>query len=185
MNETPKGKIGRLPKALQEQVNRRLENGEKARPLAAWLNSLPEVRALLAAEFAGLPIREQNLSEWRSHGYKQWLWRRQAFEMAQEMASTTTLNSPPATGTSAPPFTDQMAAWVTVRYLIAIRKLADTNTGGKPDLKTLREFLHDVVAVRRGDHSAARLKMAQNRLERRSVLREGTQPNASAVSDAK
>jgi len=30
MNEAPKGKIGRLPKAIQEQVNRRLEHGEKA-----------------------------------------------------------------------------------------------------------------------------------------------------------
>ena len=35
MNEAPKGKIGRLPKAIQDQVNRRLENGEKARMLFA------------------------------------------------------------------------------------------------------------------------------------------------------
>jgi len=35
MNEAPKGKIGRLPMAVQEQVNRRLENGEKARMLFA------------------------------------------------------------------------------------------------------------------------------------------------------
>jgi len=31
MNAVPKGKIGRLPWAIQEQVHRRLENGEKAR----------------------------------------------------------------------------------------------------------------------------------------------------------
>jgi len=31
----PKGKIGRLPQAIQEGVNRRLANGEKARTLAA------------------------------------------------------------------------------------------------------------------------------------------------------
>jgi len=46
MNAAPKGKIGRLPKAIREQVNRRLEHGEQARPLIAWLNALP---ALLAA----------------------------------------------------------------------------------------------------------------------------------------
>ena len=73
MNEAPKGKIGRLPKAIQEQVNRRLENGEKARTLVAWLNALP-------------------------------------------------------------------------------------------DLPTLRTFLHDVMAVRRGDHSATRLQVASERL---------------------
>jgi len=50
MNEAPKGKIGRLPRAIQEQVNRRLENGEKARTLIAWLNALPEVQAMRAAE---------------------------------------------------------------------------------------------------------------------------------------
>ena len=35
MNAAPKGKIGRLPKAIREQVNRRLEHGEQARRLVA------------------------------------------------------------------------------------------------------------------------------------------------------
>ncbi len=61
MNEAPTGKIGSLPKAVQDQVNRRLENGEKGRPLVAWLNSLAQVQAVLAAEFADKPIRQQNL----------------------------------------------------------------------------------------------------------------------------
>jgi len=81
MNVAPKGKIGRLPKAIQEQVNRRLENSEKGRPMVAWLNSLPEVQAVLAAEFASQPIRQQNLSKWRKFGYKQWLWHQQALAM--------------------------------------------------------------------------------------------------------
>ena len=160
MNLTHNGKIGRLPKAVQEQLNRRLENGEKGGPLVAWLNSLPEVQAVLAAEFEGKPIREQNLSEWRKGGYKNWLWRQEALEMAREMAAETGELQP----ADAPPLTDQMAGWITVRYLLAIRKLM--NVGSEPDLKVLREFCHDVVAVRRGDHSAARLKMEQDRLER-------------------
>jgi hypothetical protein len=45
-------------------------------------------------------------------------------------------------------------------------------------LKTLRQFLHDVVAVRRGDLGAARLKLEQDRLDRRSFLRE-TKPECS------
>ena len=49
MNLTHNGKIGRLPKAVQEQLNRRLANGEKGGPLVAWLNSLPEAQAVLAA----------------------------------------------------------------------------------------------------------------------------------------
>ena len=60
MNAAPKSKIGRLPKAIQEQVNRWVKQGEQARTLVAWLNALPAVpgvKAVLAAEFADKPIR--------------------------------------------------------------------------------------------------------------------------------
>jgi hypothetical protein len=60
LNAPPKGKIGRLPKAIQEQVNRRLEQTEQAWTHAAGLNPLPEVPSVLAAECAGQPAREQN-----------------------------------------------------------------------------------------------------------------------------
>ncbi len=153
MNTAPKGKIGRLPRALQEQVNRRLENGERARTLVAWLNTLPEVQAMLAAEFAGQPVNEKNLSKWRKYGYKQWLWHQQAVAMSREMTSP--LNHP---------VPDQMAGWVTARYLFAIRQLVENRASGEADFKTLRTILHDIVAVRRGDHSAARLQLAAERL---------------------
>jgi len=156
MNAVPKGKIGRLPRAIQEQVNRRLENGEKARTLVAWLNSLPEVQTVLAAEFAGQPVNEKNLSKWRKYGYKQWLWHQQALAMTQEMAS------PPNQLLQSVP--DQMAGWVTARYLFAIRQLVENRAGGEADFKTLRTFLHDVVAVRRGDHAAIPLQLASERL---------------------
>jgi len=162
MNLTHNGKIGRLPKAVLEELNRRLQNGEKGRVLVAWLNSLPEVSAVLAAEFSGKPIREQNLSEWRKRGYKKWLCWQEAQQMAQKMISETGELQPAGT----PPLTDQMAVWVTTRYLLAVRKLVEMNSQGEMDLKTLREFCQDVVAVRRGDHCAARLKMEQERLAR-------------------
>jgi hypothetical protein len=87
MNLTHNGKIGRLPKTIREQLNRRLENGEKGPPLVAWLNSLPEVQALLAAEFDGKPIRQQNLSDWRKHGYAKWLRQREALDLARQLAA--------------------------------------------------------------------------------------------------
>ena len=67
----------------------------------------------------------------------------------------------------------RLAVWLTARYLLAIRKLAEKNNGGEPDLKVLREFLRDVVSVRRGDHSAARLKIEQERLERLQRTSQG------------
>ena len=62
MNLTRNGKIGRLPRAVREQLNRRLDNGEQGGQLLEWLNALPEVRDLVAREFGGQPIRKQNLS---------------------------------------------------------------------------------------------------------------------------
>lgn len=156
MNTTPKGKIGRLPMPLREQVNRRLENGEKGLSLVAWLNSRPEVQAVLAAEFNGQPISPQNLSLWRRHGFKDWLRYRQAQAMATELGEL------PVAPDS--PVGEQMAAWASVRYLMTVRELVENNEG-QSHLKVLREFLRDVIALRRGDHRTARLKLDQERLK--------------------
>ncbi len=44
---TRTGKIARLPRDLREQVNRRLQDGEPAEPLLAWLNAQPQTLELL------------------------------------------------------------------------------------------------------------------------------------------
>src|SRR5215469_11681659 len=92
-----KGKIGRLPKTLRDEVNRRLENGQKGPALAAWLNGLPEVQALLAEEFNGQPISKQNLSQWRQHGYYHWQLRREAEAMAEEIGELPVAANSPVT----------------------------------------------------------------------------------------
>jgi hypothetical protein len=69
---TRRGKIARLPRTIRETLNRRLSDGEAGPKLLAWLNAQPEVQTVLAEEFAGRPITEQNLSEWRQGGYLDW-----------------------------------------------------------------------------------------------------------------
>ena len=82
------GKIARLPREIRQELNERLSNEEMAKPLVAWLNSLPEVQAILAAEFEGVPIREQNISEWRKGGYQDWLQHESALEVAVRLGKT-------------------------------------------------------------------------------------------------
>ncbi len=41
---TRHGKIARLPLAIRQQLNLRLQNGERAQGLS-WLNQMPEVQA--------------------------------------------------------------------------------------------------------------------------------------------
>jgi len=67
---TRNGKIARLPQPIREQINRRLLNGDEGKLIAEWLNTLPEVTGLMAAEFDGQPINETNLSNWKLGGYR-------------------------------------------------------------------------------------------------------------------
>jgi hypothetical protein len=67
------GKIARLPGAVRAQLNTRLQDGAEGKQIADWLNSLPEVKERLTEKFEGRPINEQNLTNWRQGGYKEWL----------------------------------------------------------------------------------------------------------------
>ena len=75
---TRKGKIARLPRAIREELNKRLDDNELGIRLLDWLNSLPEVQRVLARDFAARPVNKVNLSAWRSGGFQDWLSRRQA-----------------------------------------------------------------------------------------------------------
>src|ERR1035441_615190 len=67
------GKIARLPRDIRSQLNTRLQDGQDGPQVLPWLNSLPEVKKVLAARFDDRPINEQNLSDWRQGGYEDWL----------------------------------------------------------------------------------------------------------------
>jgi|SRR5580704_12803451 hypothetical protein len=75
------GKIGHLPRQIRDQLGRGIHEGIPGVRLVAWLNSLPEVKAILARDFGGQPIKEQNLSKWKIRGYPDWI-QEQAFMMA-------------------------------------------------------------------------------------------------------
>ncbi|HTR43849.1 MAG TPA: hypothetical protein VMH87_19740 [Pseudomonadales bacterium] len=66
------GKIARLPNAIREKINRRINNGERGSAILPWLNGLPVVKKILAAYFGGVAITDRNLSSWRTTGYKRW-----------------------------------------------------------------------------------------------------------------
>jgi hypothetical protein len=81
------GKIGRLPTAVRAQLNTRLQDGEEGKQIVRWLNSLPEVRKILAGQFEGRPINEPNLTGWRQGGYEEWLLRQDILAHAAELAA--------------------------------------------------------------------------------------------------
>jgi hypothetical protein len=66
------GKIARLPEDIREQLNKRLLDGLGGNEILAWLNDLPAVKEILAAQFSGVPVNHENLSNWRHSGYERW-----------------------------------------------------------------------------------------------------------------
>jgi len=157
MSSTRNGKIARLPRAVREELNHRLRDGEEGKKLVVWLNELPEVKAVLGAEFAGKPIREQNLSEWRKGGYRDWLAHQEALEVAEKIAEDAIdwdVNNDA-------PLTDTLAFWVASRYAVKIRRVVEAK--GSESWRLLRQTCADVVELRRGDHSAQRLILERER----------------------
>jgi hypothetical protein len=157
------GKIARLPREIREQLNRRLQNGEQGGPLLAWLNELPEVSALLAREFGGIPVSKQNLCEWRAGGFVEWQARQKTLEKARELAA----DAGEITKATDGKLTDHLATVLAVRYASALAGWdGEVTEELRKELRALHGVCQDVVELRRGDHSGARLQMEQERLGR-------------------
>ena len=153
------GKIARLPRALREQINHRLEEGEPGVDIVAWLNALPEVQAVLQAEFAGRPIKEQNLSEWKQGGYRDWQKHQEALALACEFSA----HAAELAKVGGEPLSDVVSPLLLTKYMAILQSMG-TVTGGEPgDWKLLRELCSDLVALRKGDHSAERLKLERDK----------------------
>ena len=157
--KTRTGKIARLPRAIRNQLNTCLQDGEPGQRLLEWLNALPEVQAVLAAEFEGRPILAQNLSDWKKGGHREWVLTQEAQELAQSLAE----DAVELQAVGRPPLTDTLAIWLAARFAVATRGV--TAQDGPERWRLLRELCADVVKLRRGDHSAERLRLEREHLE--------------------
>lgn len=154
-----KGKIAHLPKPIREQLNRRLDNAERHDRILAWLNSLPEVQALIASDFDGVPISKQNLYQWTQHGFRLWQNRQNALAFATEdlddsAASPSTAN-----------LTDKLVQWVALRFAASAHTLTPADAEPETDLRHLRHIAADIIALRRGDLYSRRIALEEKRLD--------------------
>lgn len=155
------GKIARLPKAIREQLNQRLADGEPSETLLRWLHTLPEVLEVLVREFEGRPILKQNLSEWRQGGFREW-------EARQERLAQLRLLTEEADNLEAasPQLPDRMAALLAGRFASLIATTMQVKDWSKPRHRAqLMELNEAVATLRRFDQSAARLKLECEQLE--------------------
>ena len=80
------GKIARLPAGVRDEINTHLYNGKSGPEILSWLNDLPAVKEILAAQFDGAPIKHQNLSNWRATGYLRWLAEKKNVSAMKDLA---------------------------------------------------------------------------------------------------
>ncbi len=114
-------------------------------------------QAIAQAECEGRPLREQNLSEWRKGGYRDWVAQQQALKVAER------LRDDDGDLKGGPALSDTLSLWIVARYAVATRMLAEAE--GREPWQLLRELCSDIVELRKGDHSAERLQIERERIE--------------------
>jgi len=160
---TRNGKIARLARPIRDELNRRLQDGEPGVRLVAWLNGLPDTQRVLATDFGGRPINEQNLCEWKAGGYHDWLARQEMLSQARELAA----DAKELTAATDGKLTDHLATVLAARYAAALAGWdGEVTDEFRRKLRTLHGLCQDIVELRRGDHSGARLNLEQERLDR-------------------
>ena len=158
---TRKGKIARLPQPIREQINRRLQNGGEGKQIAEWLNTLPKVTRLMAAEFDGQPINENNLSNWKLGGFRDWEEQQEALAAARQFhADAAQLRQE-----TCPQLADHLALCLTARLAAALRPPPSGESDPAAQLERLRQFCATLARLRKGDHSAEWLRLERGKLE--------------------
>lgn len=173
-----RGKIARLPREIREQVNHKLDEGQFGDQIMAWLNALPETQAVLAAEFDGRPIIKQNLSEWRTGGYREWRIGQEAMEAMRRLAGDDGL----VKKNTQVPLVDLVAAWAMARYMVEAEELKEGARDVRARWKLVRAFLKDVARMRQGDYNAERLKLKREWLKFTERMQGLKQPEGAGAA---
>jgi hypothetical protein len=158
-----KDKIARLPLPLRTQINLRLAAQQDGTELLAWLNAIPGLPDLLAAEFAGEPVSQQNLDEWRQGGFREWYAQREMFDEARELAA----DAGPVAGNPSHELTEHLAAALAAKFAGLLAGWDGTEDPAfDAKLRVLTKFNQNLTLLRRMNHSATRLRMEQAPFER-------------------
>jgi len=158
-----RGKIARLPKEVREELNQRLQNGEAAAPLVEWLNGLPTVQEVLKTQFEGNPVSEQNLSEWRNGGYREWEAQQQATGILRDTRIWADLlnQSMGDVGIS-----DCLATVVATEMTNLARTMLAEETDSMKRWKLLGQVNKQLSRMRRQDHQMVRVMIQRDRWKR-------------------
>jgi hypothetical protein len=146
-----RSKLGRLPHTVRSELNERLRDGATCEAIIAWLGTLPEYHAVIKA-LGGAPVNAQNITQWRSTGYKAWLAEQAKTRHLRAIAEL-------ANGMAAQVGGDPTA--IGARLLAG--RLLDCMEEARPE--DIGALAASVAALRRGENDAAKIRLAADKVE--------------------
>ena len=159
-----RSKIGRLPFAIRNALNERIRDGAQGAELLDWLNGLKETKRILR-EMGGprsgsasvseratsaAAINAQNLTDWRSSGYKDWLDDQKDADRIRRLAEVSQTIATAAGGNAAG-----------VACNIATAKIMDALEAADDDM--IADLSKALVALRAGENAAQKVALAEEK----------------------
>ncbi|MCE0496954.1 MAG: hypothetical protein LV481_03290 [Methylacidiphilales bacterium] len=145
-------KIRTLPSAIRDEVSRRLEEGHIPREIAEWLNTVEEVRKILAEKWHGAPVERRAVDRWRQTGYLEWRRKHEHLEQLKELSEYALKLGQAAGGSIA----DGSAAIAGGRIMSILENASDED---------MLKMVHAITELRAGDFTKERLKQGGQKLE--------------------
>ena len=166
-------KISRLSQPLRDELNRRLADNESSATLLPWLNRLPAVCALLAAEFGSRPISKVNLSKWRAHGFAAWQLRREMLAQSRPVTVEPTPSVPSVASVPdpAPQWSEHLSQLLAMHYFSAVASWdGHSDALCRPQFRALRALCREVHQLRHADQARRRLQLQRDLLVSQTAI---------------
>ncbi len=144
-----RSKIGRLPFAIRNELNERIRDGVGGSEILAWLNADKETRKILRELKAG-EINAQNLTDWRSSGYRDWLEDQGQADRIRRLAEISQTLASAAGGNAAG-----------VCCNIATAKIMDALESA--DEEQVADLAKALVQLRAGENAAQKVALAEEK----------------------
>ena len=162
-----RSKIGRLPFAIRNELNERIRDGAPGAELLDWLNGLRETKKVLremtSSRGAGPsgPVNAQNLTDWRSTGYKDWLDDQADADRIRRLAEVSQALASAAGGNVAG-----------VGCSIVTAKIMDALESA--DEEQVADLAHALVKLRASENAAQKVALAE---EKNAIQKEQLELN--------
>lgn len=155
-----RSKIGRLPFAIRNELNERIRDGAQGSDLLLWLNGLKETKKVMR-ELKTSIVNAQNLTDWRSTGYKDWLEDQNDADRIRRLAEVSQTLAAAAGGNVAG-----------VGCSIVTAKIMDALESA--DEEQVADLAHALVKLRASENAAQKVALAE---EKNAIQKEQLELN--------